>query len=339
MDQNDPGLSRKAGSSPKVGTGQDSFNQPMNKARSYSYIINILLFIITFFTTTIAGMQWLGKTDLADFATGLPYSLAILFVLASHEFGHYFASRYYNVNTTLPYFLPCPPPLNFGTFGAVIITRSKVPTRRAMFDIGVAGPIAGFIASLLILIYGFTHLPPREYLYTIHPEYLTGEKIQGIDLIFGDTLFFRFLATILTNPQIDFVPPMNEVYHYPFLCVGWFGLFVTMLNMTPIGQLDGGHVIYAMLGSRYHRIIARVAFGTLLLLGLLGFAPMIGVQAPVGWLGWLFWALLVRLVIKLDHPQISDPEPLDTKRRIIGWISILILLLSFSPVPFVIRGL
>jgi membrane-associated protease RseP (regulator of RpoE activity) len=320
---------------PEIG----SYGQPLRKSKGY--VINIVLFVLTFITTVIAGMEWVGKIDLEDFAVGLPYAFAILFVLACHEFGHYFASRHHNVKATLPYFIPCPPIpffLNFGTFGAVIRTKSPVPSRKAMFDIGVAGPIAGFVASLLLLVFGLTHLPPKEYLYTIHPEYLTGEKVQGIDLIFGDTLFYRFLAMILTNPRTDFVPPMNEIYHYPFLCVGWFGLFVTAMNMMPIGQLDGGHIIYAMFG-RYHRIIARVSFGFLLLLGLLGFVPMVGMQTPIGWTGWLFWAAITLFVIKLDHPPIADPEPLDEKREFIGWVSLLLLLLSFSPSPFVIRGL
>jgi membrane-associated protease RseP (regulator of RpoE activity) len=289
----------------------------------------------------MAGMLWVGKSDLADISSGIPYALAIMFVLGSHEFGHYFASRFHKVSATLPYFIPCPPVpmmVNFGTFGAVIRTRSTVPSRKAMFDIGVAGPIAGFVASLLLLVYGFTHLPPHEYLYTIHPEYLTGEKLQGIDLVFGDTIFFRFLATILTNPVKDFVPPMNEIYHYPSLCVGWFGLFVTVLNMTPIGQLDGGHIVYAMFG-KYHKVISRVGFALLIVLGLLGAMPMLGIEVSVGWPGWLFWAFLSAVVTKLDHPPVAEPEPLDSKRMIIGWVSILVLLLSFSSSPFIIRDL
>ena len=135
---------------------------------------------MTFFTTTIAGVLWLNKDpfELSNFYLGIPYSASILFILACHEFGHYFASRYHHVDATLPYFLPFPPIpvllqlfLNFGTFGAVIRTKSIVPSKKAMFDIGVAGPIAGFVASLLVLTYGFLHLPSQNFILSIHPDY------------------------------------------------------------------------------------------------------------------------------------------------------------------------
>src|SRR5512140_1328625 len=141
-------------------------------------LFHLLLFIITFFTTAVAGAAWLNidPFEISNIERGIPYACALLFILGTHEFGHYFASRFHRVDATLPYFIPFPTLpgfLNFGTLGAVIRTKSPVPTKQAMFDIGVAGPIAGFIASLIVLAYGFTHLPGREFILGIHPDYFT----------------------------------------------------------------------------------------------------------------------------------------------------------------------
>ena len=298
----------------------------------FRILLPSLLFLATFVTTTIAGVFWLNKdgNDLNNFAQGLPYSLSILFILASHELGHYFAARYHKVESTLPFFIPAPPMfMPFGTLGAVIRTRSPVPTRKAMFDIGVAGPIAGFIATLIILWIGFANLPPKEYLYSIHPEYAMGMKPQGIDYVFGNTFLFSGLSKLLAT---GFLPPMNEIYHYPFLCVGWFGLLVTAMNMIPVGQLDGGHITYAMFGKD-HRVIARAAFGLLLAFGLAGLAPLLEIHLSFGWTGWLLWAMILFFIIRLDHPPIADTEQLSPNRMAVGWISLLIFVISFSPTP------
>jgi membrane-associated protease RseP (regulator of RpoE activity) len=307
-------------------------NTPKVRGRIRRYLIPLALFIITFFTTTTAGVFWLNKDgyDLENFQLGRVYSLCILFVLASHEFGHYFAARHHKVDSTLPFFIPAPAAyLPFGTLGAVIRTRSPVPTRKAMFDIGVAGPIAGFVATIVVLVFGLTHLPPREYIYTIHPEYLQGMKAPGADLTFGNTLLYSFLAKSVAT---GYVPPMDELYHYPFLCVGWFGLLVTAMNLIPVGQLDGGHITYAMFGTK-HRIVARAAFVVLLLLGLAGVLEAFRIEMPIGWPGWLLWAAILFLVIKLDHPPIPDLEPLSPNRMIVGWVALAIFVLSFSPTP------
>jgi len=306
--------------------------------------LHVGLFIITFFTTTLAGVEWLGKDpfDLLNFKLGIAYSLSLLLILGSHEFGHFFYSLKHHVKATLPYFIPfpiLPGMLNFGTLGAVIRTKTPVPSRKAIFDIGVSGPIVGFIMSILVLVYGFTHLPARDYILQIHPNYNfatnTVPGSDGIPLAFGNTILFRMLELIFTNPHTEFVPPMSEIYHYPFLCVGWFGLFVTAMNLLPIGQLDGGHMIYAMFGEG-HKKIARVFFSIILVIGLLGLLPLIGINKEIGWTGWLFWCLILFFVIKIDHPPIMDSNPLDAKRKIIGWATILIFILSFSPTPFTI---
>lgn len=307
--------------------------------------IHIFLFIITFFTTTLAGMEWttgsMGPYQLRSLLIGLPYSISILFILASHEFGHYFAAKYHKVKATLPYFIPLPSFsglfLNFGTMGAVIRTKTAIPNNKAMFDIGVSGPIAGFVASLIVLIYGFTHLPGPEYILAIHPDYFSASYgSNGLSLAFGDTLLFSLLRNILTSGA-QFVPPMSEVYHYPYLCVGWFGLFVTSMNMIPVGQLDGGHIVYSMFGPLRHNIIAKISMGILVVLGLLGLAEsFFNWGFSLGWTGWIFWALVLLLVIKFKHPPVMEFHQLDTKRMIIGYVSLFMLLLSFSPSPIML---
>ena len=312
--------------------------------------LHATLFLITLFTTTLAGVEWIGKDpfDLLNFKLGLAYSLSLLLVLGSHEFGHFFYALKHNVKATLPYFIPFPAlpgMLNFGTFGAVIRTKTPVPSRKAMFDIGVSGPIIGFMVSVGVLVFGFTHLPSKEYLIHIHPNYDFATNSvpgsDGIPLAFGNTILFKVLEMIFANSPDGFVPPMSEIYHYPFLCVGWFGLFVTAMNLLPVGQLDGGHMIYAMFGAA-HRKIARLFFFLILFVGLLGLLPLLpksfGLLSTIqiGWTGWLFWCAILFFVIKLDHPPVLDESPLDTKRKIVGWITILIFVVSFSPNPFTI---
>ena len=163
--------------------------EPAPKKR-FGVWLNILLFLLTFFTTTFAGVAWLNMDpyDLTNFRYGLPYSILLLFFLSAHEFGHYFAAKYHKVKVTLPFYIPFPLFLNpFGTMGAVIRMQSPTRSKKALFDIGIAGPIAGFIVASLLLIYGMTHLPPFEYIYRIHPEYMsTGVPTNGF--AFGPNL-------------------------------------------------------------------------------------------------------------------------------------------------------
>ncbi len=324
---------------PFIDKPEVTYEAPEKKKFRLGVYLNILLFVCTFFTATIAGTAWLNidPYDLNNFRFGLTYSILIIFVLSCHEFGHYFAAKIHKVKVTLPYFIPFPFLfLNpFGTMGAVIRMKSPTQTRKALFDIGIAGPIAGFIASLVILIYGMTHLPPVDYLFRIHPEYLsTGIPTTGFS--FGNTILFMGLAKIFTSSPEVFLPPMSEVYHYPFLCVGWFGLLVTALNLLPVGQLDGGHIVYAIFGNK-HKIIARIIFGVMLVLGLLGLPELFG-HAPIAKIGsvsWLFWALLIFFVIRVDHPPLYDPEPLSRNRKLLGWVALFMFVTSFTPSPII----
>lgn len=314
------------------------------KPKKDRIFIHILLFIITFITTTIAGMEWTtgqpGPYEFNDLIKALPYSISILLILGFHEFGHYFASMYHKVKATLPYFIPFPPIpgfLNFGTIGAVIRTKTMVPNNKAMFDIGVSGPIAGFIMCLIILIYGFLNVPGEEYILAIHPDYFSESYGQNsISLEFGSNLLFIMLKSIFIEPG-QFFPPMSEIYHYPYLCVGWFGLFVTAMNMIPVGQLDGGHVVYGMFGLKKQENIAGFSMLVLLLLGFMGlFDSMLELQLNIGWTGWLFWAGILYFIIKIKHPPVYHFEKLNSTRIIIGYISLLILILSFIPTPFIL---
>lgn len=303
----------------------------------YGFLINIILFIFTFFTTTIAGVFWANQDpyQLNNFTAGITYSVLILLVISMHEFGHYFAAIYHKVPVTLPYYIPFPFVfLNpFGTMGAVIRMKSNYYSRKALLDIGAAGPIAGWVTSVIILIIGFTNLPPVNYLYHLHPEYaVSGIPVSGFT--FGYSLIFYFFEKIFTSSPEIFMPPMNEVYHYPFLCVGWFGLLITSLNMMPIGQLDGGHISYAMFGEK-HKYVAYFFFTVLLISGLLGLLPLLDINLKFGSLNWLVWALLIFFVIKIKHPQTYSlaEEPLGPGRKLTGWFTFFIFIVSFFPVP------
>jgi membrane-associated protease RseP (regulator of RpoE activity) len=328
-------------------------------------IVHILLFVVTFVTTSIAGVLWSGQdyTNLSNISVGFTYAVLILGFLSAHEFGHYFAARIHGIDATLPYYIPFLPILglpNFGTLGAVIRTRTPIASRKALFDVGVSGPIAGFIVCLIFLYLGLANLPGKEFIYNIHPEYLKlyNGEIPTTSLFFGDTFLYSIFVKLFANPN-GWLPPMNEIYHYPLLNVGWFGLFVTTLNMLPLGQLDGGHVTYAMFGNKQF-VISKIFWWIIVIIGFGSLFNMAYIELqsdspnswyiylqdflmPIltwmkqnipwyfkGWDGWLFWAVITRLFLKLNHPLVGSDEPLDTRRMIIGWIAIAIFILSFS---------
>ena len=276
-------------------------------------------------------------------AKGLPYSISILLIITFHEFGHYFAARYHKIRATLPFYIPFPPIpyfINFGTMGAVIRTKSPIYSKKAMFDVGIAGPLSGFVICLAMLIYGFTHVPSIDYLLSIHPDYFSPDYgKEGLQLVFGDSILFSFLRYVFVNTN-SFFPPMSEIYHYPYLCAGWFGLLVTSMNMIPVGQLDGGHISYTMLGGENHIKISSIST---IILAVLGFAgvldAVLGLNFGFGWSGWLFWALILYFVVKLKHPPVPDVLPLDRKRMFLGYLSFVIFVISFSPAPLILNAI
>ncbi len=306
-------------------------------------LVHGLLLLITFFTATLAGVFWNNKDplELTYFSHGLTYAALLITFLLSHELGHYFAARIHGVAATLPYFIPFPSFLGmnpFGTLGAVIRLQSPVPNRKALFDIGAAGPIAGFIVSIAFIVIGFRTLPPITFLYEMHPEYASMATIPEGGLRFGSTLAYSILSSIVP-PSGAFVPPMNEIYHYPFLCVGWFGLFVTAMNLMPVGQLDGGHIALAALGEK-SLMVAKVSLVVLTILGIVGFFPLFGIQSRWGWSGWLFWALLLLFFTRGLRRKPNDlfgSERLETGRTMVAVFCALILLSSFSIAPISIE--
>jgi membrane-associated protease RseP (regulator of RpoE activity) len=306
------------------------------KKKGFGVWVNILLFILTVITTTMAGVFWIGQDpyELSNFTLGLTYSFLILLFLTFHEFGHYFAAKYHKVNVTLPFYIPFPVvEVGFGTMGAVIRIKDHIKSRKALFDIGIAGPIAGYVIAFGTLVYGLLTLPSVDYLYNIHPDYV----IRGIPdsgLTFADTLLFSFLKNVIPVPHDGFMPPMNEIYHYPYLCAGWFGLFVTSLNLMPIGQLDGGHIVYSLMGSK-HRIVARAFYAFLIILsavGVLNYLDIIN-YPDYGSMMWLVWLVLIFFVIKIDHPPFYDPEPVGIWRKLLGVFAFVMFISSFAPAP------
>ena len=250
----------------------------------------LFFFLLTLVATTLSGSEWVGNVSVLSaerpltwvhFLRGFHFSLPFLFALTCHEFGHYFVARAYRVTTTLPIYLPCW--LGFlgspsiGTLGAFIRIRGTIRSTRQYFDIGIAGPLAGFLVALGILYYGFTHLPSVEYIFEIHPEYLpygmdypkyVYEK--GRDFALGDNLLFYFFRHHVA-PADAYMPPPQEWVHYPYVFSGFLVLFFTALNLFPIGQLDGGHVLYGLLGGIWHRRISKACAFALIFYAGLGF--------------------------------------------------------------------
>lgn len=277
--------------------------------------LHILLFVVTLVATTYAGHQLASRFLLYNqeggiwvaVADGLRYAIPLLLFLTAHEFGHYFAARIHGVSTTLPFYIPSPfifIPFNIGTFGAVIRIREQVPSSRKLFDIGIAGPLVGFVVAVAVLVYGLSTLPSLTYLFDLpfHEEVkaairefgtLPSVASEATEYI-GNTALYWILTQFFDN-----VPPMYEMYHYPVLFAGWLGLFFTALNLMPVGQLDGGHIMYALVGPVWHGRIARTFVLLLLLSASIGFVKDVGIIAGLeyGWWGRLgTWLLLATIL-------------------------------------------
>ncbi len=278
-----------------------------------TYFIHIGLFLATLASTTLAGAEWsLSKflvlgMSWSDFIDGFNFSIPFLGILTVHEFGHYFTARYHNIKVSLPYYIPmwlgfmvAP---SIGTMGAFIKIREHILSRTKYFDVGVSGPIVGFLMAVLVLWYGFTHLPEVDYIYEIHPEYLEYENVDeaikhsdGLMIYLGGNLLFDFFAKHLADPER--LPHPNEIIHYPWLLAGYLALFFTALNLLPLGQLDGGHVLFGLFGSRYHAIISRVIFTGYLFFAGLGWVTIDDLENnSVESLGWFAFHIATYLYI------------------------------------------
>ena len=278
--------------------------------RRREFIIPIALFILTVATTIIAGALQKGVNPFQEpfrLIEGIPFSLTLLTILLTHEFGHFFASRRHGVKASFPYFIPAPPPFLVGTFGAVIKTRSPIMDKRALLDIGAIGPLAGFLTSIIMTVIGLNF----STIITL-PE---DKEVLGL----GSSLIFSILSYLV----IGAVPEGQDILLHPIAFAGWIGFFITSLNLLPIGQLDGGHIIYAVFG-KWHRLISITMIGILVIFGIFT------------WQGWLFWALLVTL-LGIKHPPLMDGGvTLDRKRKIIGWLSLAVFVLTFIPLTIAI---
>lgn len=270
------------------------------------------LFLATFASVAFAGIGLVGQTAISQeflplFKDGAVFASLLLLFLTTHEFGHYFAARFHKVDASLPWYIPMPFFL-IGTLGAVIRIRTMISRTKVLFDIGVAGPIAGFVVSLFMLLYGFATMPGPEFMFHFdghsaiqdyirqngtYPQELISEGDTSQTLILGNTLLFSFISMFFEN-----TPPMSEMYHYPWLFAGWLGLLFTAINLLPIGQLDGGHVTYSLFGPRWHAHISRAFLVVLSVFAGAGFVPLAGEELKA--LGaenaatpWLLWALVL----------------------------------------------
>jgi membrane-associated protease RseP (regulator of RpoE activity) len=329
------------------------YGRPVMKPTARTWIKHIILLGVTVCTTTLAGTLFpFGRYDTmpdADpqsgaeflrllvslplnyallvvdavhnlFATsenlayGLSFSLSLLFILICHEMGHYVACRMYRVDATLPFFLPTPPMIGpAGTFGAFIKILSPMPSRRAVFDIGVAGPIAGFIALIPIAVVG---------VFTMEPA-TASQLASPVGLSFADPLFMKLLGALSGHdPAVSF----GNAFYY----AAWVGLLVTALNLIPSGQLDGGHAIYAVFGETVHKWTGRIAFPVMAVLSVLG---MYYYGSPSGFLV----AIILAIMMRVRHPAPFDQTPLDAKRKIIALLTLVIFALCFVPFPIQIN--
>ena len=371
-----------------------------------------------------------------EFLGGLHFSIPFLLILTFHEFGHYFMAKYHNVKVSLPYYLPMwfgfLPSFSIGTMGAFIRLKERVISLTKTFDIGLAGPLSGFVIAILVIIYGFSNLPPKEHIYSIHPEYeLFGENFEDyvydkdtfflksdlakinpkaasyyeadtirmgpsyqLSIQLGSNLIFDFAkAYIVPTNDVDRIPNPSEMFHYPYLFAGFLALLFTALNLLPIGQLDGGHILYGLVGEKRFRIVALLTFILLLVysglgtgvfgvfnpfdlsqdmidiviafvayafflfyllgktsftnqqklmisLGIIAFQEVLLLTFPgiQGYGGWMLYAFLIGRYLGIYHPPSEVEEPLSNNRKILGWIALIIFILSLSPQPFIISG-
>ncbi|HEV2056007.1 MAG TPA: site-2 protease family protein [Methylomirabilota bacterium] len=274
---------------------------------------NIILFLLTVVSTLVAGSGAFFAFDpLAEprrLLEGVPFAFTLLAILGTHEFGHYFTARAYGASVSLPYFIPAPPPLLFGTLGAIIRMRSPARDKNSLFDIAAAGPLAGLVVALPALWIGLGWSK-------------VGAVPAGGSVTFGDSLLMRFMTWLMFGP----LPAGHDVFVHPVALAGWVGLFVTALNLFPVGQLDGGRIAYALFGAR-HRQISIATFVGLLALG-----------AVTGAGNWFVWAFLLFFVMGFRHqPPLDDLSPLSSGRYAVGFFCLLLLILLIPPVPIAIQ--
>ncbi len=280
-------------------------------------IVNLICFVLTLYTTLVAGtlmtledFSWRTIADIIRspgyWSLGIPYSFSLILILGSHEMGHYIACRLYRIEASLPFFLPSP--LFFGTFGAVIRIRAPFTTRRALFDVGVAGPVAGFLVAIPVLLFGLAH------------STVIRQPVPQAGLEFGDCLLLRLLYPFFFKAGAEVA-----IRPHPVFLAAWLGLLATFLNLLPVGQLDGGHMLYALSG-RVHRVVSRYGCPLLVVGGLL-----------IGGYHLVTFGLLF-LILGTGHPPLIDEvEGLGARRVTVAVAALVILVLCFIPVAVQVR--
>lgn len=294
-------------------------------------LFHLGLFLLTLCTIfeAFVSSQPSGGWNRANVVDAITFSFCLVAILGSHEMGHFLFARYHRVDASLPYFIPLPH-LGFGTLGAVIRIRSRIPTRNALVDIGAAGPLAGFLVAIPVLVWGYAHaqlvdalpiaaaFPALESAPRFIPFLLRGGLSQAIGLESGDSLLMLLIQQLTLGP----LPVGKEVATNPVITAGWFGCIVTTLNLIPIGQLDGGHLTFANLGGR------AIGVGKVAAFGLLGLVLFFNVS-------WLLWLLVVTFAVGFRHPDVERPEePLDGLRVGICIACAAVFALCFIPSPF-----
>jgi len=309
--------------------------------------VNIILFILTVFSVMLVGVQQsvapttpgiLGQVIafIETLFTGWPYALSLMSILLAHELGHYFMSRYHKTPATLPYFIPLPfPPL--GTMGAAILMQGTPKNKRVLFDIGVAGPLAGLIVAIPILFYGL-FISKLAVIRPV-PGMMLEQEGNSIFYLFAKYVIFGKLLPVPASTQglsigvywlryfftgQPFPLGATDVMTSPIAFAGWAGLLVTALNLIPAGTLDGGHVIYSLFGDKATKLF-RFIWGALILMGIF-------------WNGWWIWAVLLLWLGRVHAEPLDQITPLDPGRRAIALLVIIIFVLTFSPVPFAVFG-
>lgn len=273
----------------------------------------ILLFLATVVTTLGAGAMMAGAdpfTDPVALVEGVPFSAALLVILLAHEFSHYITSHRHGVRASLPMFIPAP--TLAGTFGAVIRIESPIPDRRSLLEIGIAGPLAGFLVAVPIAVAGLNLSHVAQNTGAAAGAGAGGATAIGL----GSSLLFTLLERLVLGQ----LPENASLVLHPVAFAAWIGLFVTAINLLPVGQLDGGHVLYALAGRRQEGISRAVVL----------------VLAPLGflWWGWFLWGGMLLLMGPRHPPVLAEQSPLGTRERVLGVIAALLLLLTLAPAPF-----
>lgn len=291
----------------------------LEKERGIKPKVHLGLMAATILTATWAGYRWFAEGDIMG---SILFAVALMAILGIHETGHALMARARGIKATLPFFIPAPPIFPLGTFGAIIFINSPFPNRRTLIEVGIAGPLLGFLLSLPVIFIGLSY-----------STIVTMASQEPQELIFYMPLIFSIINNFILGP----LPPGHVIEPHPITMAGWAGLFVTSLNLLPMGQLDGGHIVRGIFTRHFRKVYFLIAGG----LVFLGVFPLLYsmVFLPegswvTGWLGWVFWVILTYLLTRFDHPgPLDDVSGLDLRTKALAILGLIILVLTFIPFP------